>query len=115
MRELMLDCAGEEVARDRGPPAKLAIDNELRHHCRSPHTRREGWKCKDRARRGPGEIDFLGGALNQTQLPADLPEGGESLVQIVPGMNSGDLAPDACLALRHYWIAETGDENAFLK
>ena len=34
------------------PPGTLLIDNDLQHHRRLPGTRREGWKCKDRAQRG---------------------------------------------------------------
>src|SRR5688572_13059661 len=49
---------------------------------------------------------------DETQLPSDLLECGQSLVEVVAGVGSRYLAPDACLPLGHDWIAEAGDEHA---
>ena len=62
-----------------------------------------------------GEI-FRGsesGELNEAELSPDLGEGGERLVEIVPGVRGGDLATHAGLPLRHYRVTEAGHEDPF--
>jgi len=74
MRELMLDRAGGEWNLGADAPVTLRADKDLPLPSRLSHARRDGWKCKDRARSGVDRNS------DQVELAANLAEGSECLV-----------------------------------
>ena len=82
MRELMLENAGGGWNSSQAASRMLPVDKELIRPGQPTHHHREGRKCKDRARSG------LDRNSDQAELAANLLEGSECLVEIIPGMGS---------------------------
>ncbi len=88
MRELMLEIAGWKWRARQEASGILLACLELVHTSQLIHNRRGGWNCKDRARFWSHESGVRSLELDKSQLPANLPERRERLIEIFAGMGS---------------------------